>query len=65
VFKEDYMNREELDGGGFGISVYSISAIISFIPCFKTWESAKNALNALVGKYTEERVKMALSGTWR
>lgn len=53
------------NGGGFGISVYTISAIINFIPCFKTWESAKNALDALVEKYTEERVEMALGGTWQ
>lgn len=51
--------------GSFDISIYTISAIISFVPCFKTKESARGALNALIEKYTEERVKMALSGAWR
>lgn len=54
-------------GNGYTIEIMDIAdyPTINTTACFKTRESAEKALATLVEKYTEERVKMALSGVWR
>lgn len=48
-----------------GVDALLFSKEIGNNACFKTVESAIKALGILIEKYTEERVKMALSGVWR